>query len=98
MVPVMVRMVRSGAVNSCWQIIGLSNGLVILKYIPLPGGDTAIRKPARIALAYLWASKLDWDPEFQPVAASMCRGTFDIKISIGIENQYTSNIKHGTIF
>jgi hydrogenase maturation protein HypF len=40
-----------------------------LKYIPLPGGDTAIRKPARIALSYLWANGLDWDPEIQPVAA-----------------------------
>jgi hydrogenase maturation protein HypF len=40
-----------------------------LKYIPLPGGDTAIRKPARTALAYLWASNLDWEPDFHPVAA-----------------------------
>ena len=40
-----------------------------LAYIPLPGGDAAIRKPARIALAYLWSSKLEWDPEFLPVAA-----------------------------
>ena len=40
-----------------------------LAYIPLPGGDTAIRKPARIALAYLWSSKIEWDPEFLPVAA-----------------------------
>ena len=40
-----------------------------LKYIPLPGGDVAIRKPARIALAYLWANKLDWTPEFIPISA-----------------------------
>jgi hydrogenase maturation protein HypF len=40
-----------------------------LKYVPLPGGDTAIRKPARIALAYLWASNQDWDPGLNPVAA-----------------------------
>ncbi len=39
-----------------------------LKYIPLPGGDTAIRKPARTALAYLWASNIEWDAEYQPVA------------------------------
>jgi hydrogenase maturation protein HypF len=42
-----------------------------LAYIPLPGGDTAIRKPARTALAYLWSSKLEWDPEYLPVV-SIC--------------------------
>lgn len=31
-----------------------------LKYMPLPGGDTAIRKPAKIALAYLWQSEIEW--------------------------------------
>jgi len=40
-----------------------------LKYIPLPGGDVAIRKPARVALAYLWAYKFDWEPEYYPVFA-----------------------------
>jgi hydrogenase maturation protein HypF len=40
-----------------------------LKYIPLPGGDTAIRKPARVALAYLWAYEYDWEPEYYPVFA-----------------------------
>jgi hydrogenase maturation protein HypF len=40
-----------------------------LKYIPLPGGDVAIRKPARVALAYLWAYEFDWDPEYYPVFA-----------------------------
>jgi len=41
-----------------------------LKYTPLPGGDTAIRKPSRIALAYLWESKMDWDGALQPVSAT----------------------------
>ncbi len=40
-----------------------------VKYYPLPGGDAATRKPARIALAYLWASKIEWEPEYPPVAA-----------------------------
>ena len=38
-----------------------------LSYFPLPGGDTAIRKPARIALAYLWQTNVDWHPELPPV-------------------------------
>ena len=40
-----------------------------LKYIPLPGGDTAIRKPARTALAYLWSCNMDWEPNYYPVFA-----------------------------
>ena len=58
-----------------------------LKYIPLPGGDAAIRKPARIALAYLWANNLDWDPELQPVAAlcaeerSILKSQLELKIN-----------------
>lgn len=38
---------------------------------PLPGGDAAIRHPSRIALAYLAAYNIDWDPEFAPMT-SLC--------------------------
>ncbi len=38
-----------------------------LAYAPLPGGDIAIRKPARIALAYLWQAELDWETDIAPV-------------------------------
>lgn len=34
-----------------------------LEYFPLPGGDAAIRQPAKIVLAYLWKAGLDWDPD-----------------------------------
>ncbi len=33
-----------------------------LEYFPLPGGDAAIRHPARIALALLWSLGIEWDP------------------------------------
>jgi hydrogenase maturation protein HypF len=39
-----------------------------LEYFPLPGGDAAIKKPARTALALLWSLGLDWDNNLAPVA------------------------------
>ena len=39
-----------------------------LEYFPLPGGDAAIKKPARTALALLWSLGMDWDENLAPVA------------------------------
>ncbi len=39
-----------------------------LEYFPLPGGDAAIKKPARTALALLWSLGLEWDERLVPVA------------------------------
>ncbi len=38
-----------------------------LEYFPLPGGDAAVKKPARTALALLWSLGLDWEERLESV-------------------------------
>jgi hydrogenase maturation protein HypF len=47
--------------------------LAHLAYAPLPGGDSAARRPARLALAYLERAGVPWDERLAPVEA--CRAS-----------------------
>jgi hydrogenase maturation protein HypF len=39
-----------------------------LKYFPLAGGDASVKKPYRVALAYLWQAGIDWNENLPCVA------------------------------
>ncbi len=40
-----------------------------LSYTPLPGGDLAVHKPARMALSHLWQAGIEWESDLPPVEA-----------------------------
>ena len=40
-----------------------------LRYVPLVGGNIAVKRPYRLALAHLWAAGLPWDLDIPAVAA-----------------------------
>lgn len=65
-----------------------------LEEFPLPGGEAAIRTPARIALAALAQSNIDWDCNLPPLAAlcSQERSMLHYQISSMINTPMTTSM------
>jgi hydrogenase maturation protein HypF len=64
-----------------------------LAYFPLPGGDAAIRRPARTALALLWSLGMNWEDRLAPVQ-ELCveeRQALRIQLERGLNTPQTSS-------
>ena len=65
-----------------------------LAYFPLPGGDAAIKRPARTALALLWSLGMEWEDYLAPVK-DICfeeRQALRIQLEHGLNTPLTSSM------
>jgi len=53
-----------------------------LEYFPLPGGDAAIKKPARTALALLWSLGLEWDERLESVKEFCAKDQVTLRVQL----------------
>lgn len=65
-----------------------------LAYVPLPGGDKAIKEPWRQALAWLQLAGVGWDEDLPPVGAVApeARAAVKRQIEVGLNTPLTSSM------
>jgi len=65
-----------------------------LAYVPQPGGDSATRTPAKMALAHLWSAGIPWDEKLAPVAffSAQERGILQKQLERSINAPPTSSM------
>jgi hydrogenase maturation protein HypF len=65
-----------------------------LDYVPMPGGDAAVRQPWRLALSWLRKLGLDWDPNLPPVrgASEEELSTIDRMLELDLNAPLTSSM------
>jgi hydrogenase maturation protein HypF len=65
-----------------------------LKYVPLPGGDAAVKRAYRMALAHLHAAGVPWDDDLPCVAATPAeeRGVLRRQLETGLQCVNTSSM------
>jgi hydrogenase maturation protein HypF len=69
-----------------------------LEYFPLPGGDAAIKRPARTALALLWSLGLDWDECLAPVRDFCAEDLVTLRIQLEKEINTPMTSSMGRLF
>ncbi len=65
-----------------------------LAYIPMAGGEAAVRQPWRLALAWLERADLEWDENLPPVLASSAKVRHIVRrqLELGLNSPLTSSM------